>query len=215
MTDLTGRKFGRWTVTRFDKRIKDGSRFRYFWHCKCTCGQERDVRIDALFGGESTSCGCFTREQVSKSTSKGMTTHGGSRKGEYRIWAAIKGRCGNPKNPAFMYYGGRGITVCQRWKKSFQAFFEDMGPRPSVDHSIERVNNAEGYSKNNCVWANRFRQMNNTRKNRYLEFNRYRMTMAQWSRFSGIDYQNLVNRINKLGWSIEDALTIPVTKRSL
>jgi hypothetical protein len=110
-----------------------------------------------------------------------MTTHGGSYRQEYQSWAAIKARCGNPKNVAFRYYGGRGIKVCQRWLESFEAFFQDMGPKPSPDSSIERIDNSGNYCKENCKWATRFQQMNNTRKNLFIEFNGYRMTMAQWS----------------------------------
>ena len=89
---------------------------------------------------------------------------------EYRIWSGMKGRCLNPKNSAYKYYGGRGIKVCQEWIESFECFMLDMGRRPSKKHSIERKDNNWNYTPENCVWATKAEQANNTRANCMIKF---------------------------------------------
>lgn len=115
---------------------------------------------------------------------------------EHTAWCHMKARCQNPKHKSFKHYGGRGIKVCQRWQ-SFDNFFEDMGRRPSRSHTLERKNNYVNYKPSNCVWATQKAQMNNTRKNRIVEFQGVQMTLAQWSEHLGVTYQSLQHRIKK------------------
>jgi hypothetical protein len=143
-----------------------------------------------------------------------VTKHGQSwlenRSAEYQTWNGLKGRCLNTNNNAFHSYGGRGITVCDRWKDSFEDFLADMGPRPSPKHSIDRVNNDLGYSPENCRWATKKEQGNNRRTNVYYEYAGERLQLTTWANRIRINKTTLHMRINRYGWSIEKALTTPV-----
>jgi len=139
-----------------------------------------------------------------------MTTHGKTESPEYRVWGSMIKRCCNPKANRYDRYGGRGISVCERWQ-SFEAFFEDMGPRPSPKHSIERRNNDGNYEKANCYWATWKEQARNKRTSRMLEFNGKTMCLAAWAEETGIASKVLCLRL-RIGWSIERALTTPVQK---
>lgn len=114
-------------------------------------------------------------------------------------------RCRTPTSPDFKDYGGRGINVCDKWNVSFESFLNDVGPRPSASHTLERLNNSEGYIPGNVKWANRTEQQNNTRWNKILVLNGKSRTIAQWSRESGLNAQIIYRRIQR-GWTVEKAL---------
>lgn len=139
------------------------------------------------------------------------TTHGQSRTTEYRIWLQMRARCGNPNHANYARYGGRGIKVCQRWENSFEAFLEDMGPRPSSNHSLDRVNNNKGYGPDNCAWALPSEQANNRRTNSNLTFEGRTQTIAQWAAELGISQHTLRRRLEE-GWSVAVALTTRARK---
>jgi hypothetical protein len=124
----------------------------------------------------------------------------GKRWPEYTVWKLMRQRCMNINEPRFKDYGGRGISICERWN-SFENFYADIGRRPS-GASIERIHNQLGYSPGNCRWANSMEQANNKRNNHLLTANGETMTMAQWARRIGIDYATLKQRIRR-GWSSE------------
>jgi hypothetical protein len=149
--NLTGQKFGRLTVMSRNQN-REGGIAR--WNCVCDCGNQSVVRRGGLTNGDSTSCGCA------------KIRHGhaikGKRSAEYKCWDSMLRRCENPSNPAFENYGGRGISVCDRWH-IFENFLADMGRKPSPDLTIERVKNYLGYYKENCVWATRIEQLKNRR----------------------------------------------------
>jgi len=143
----------------------------------------------------------------------GKPTHGQSYSSEYRIWHNMRTRCRNPKSPNFHRYGGRGISVCARWNR-FANFFEDMGPRPSSEHSLDRYPNNDGnYEPGNCRWATRDEQNRNKLGNRYVEFCGRRMIVSDWARELGIGPVCLSDRLNR-GWSVEKAFTKPVQIRT-
>lgn len=123
-----------------------------------------------------------------------------------RIWAKMIYRCSNPKDPSYRLYGARGIRVCERWM-AFECFAEDMGPRPSMRHSVERKNNNEGYCPDNCKWATYAEQARNTRRTHLLTFNGKTQCMADWALEMGITTSLLSMRINRQGWTTEKALT--------
>ena len=158
--DLTGRRFGRLAVLGQTDRPEGSRDNSAFWACRCDCSALISVRAPALILRGTASCGCYRRENAQ--TQK--TTHGLSLTPEYRAWAGIIQRCTNPKQTVYADYGGRGITVCDRWRDSFEAFFQDMGRRPSPEHSIDRRNNDGDYEPGNVRWATKEKQAQNRRR---------------------------------------------------
>lgn len=185
---------------------QSGSRAnRRIWECLCDCGNTTHVISSNLRTGTTQSCGCLQRER----TSKARKTHGeGNKTKEYRAWAGMKKRCYNRNERCFKHYGGRGITVCERWRHSYENFLADMGRCPT-GHSLERIDNSKSYSPDNCMWATKIVQANNTRRNRLLEHGGNRLTVSQWSRQTGISVSVLHHRL-KRGWTVSDAITTPI-----
>lgn len=135
-------------------------------------------------------------------------SHGKSSTPEYGVWEAMKARCKNPKDPSYINYGGQGISVCERWE-SFENFAEDMGPRPEGG-TLERLDNNGNYEPDNCAWKTRSDQLNNTRRTRRLTYMGRTMSLTQWALEVGISRDTLSARL-RYGWSLEDALTKPVS----
>jgi len=154
--DLTNKIFGRLTVMeRVDNNKHGQTRFK----CQCICGNTSIVLSRLLRNGTTTSCGCY-HDEMSKINN---TTHNMRHVSEYKIWLQMKNRCYNPNSYAHIHYGGRGIKVCERWRNSFELFYHDMGARPSMAHSIDRINTNGNYEPSNCRWATDFVQTRNTR----------------------------------------------------
>lgn len=134
--------------------------------CRCACGAERAVAFHTLKQGQSRHCGC----EVSAIVTAMKTTHGMSDAPEHRSWAHMKERCYSPTCDDYPAYGGRGITVCDRWRDSFEAFYADMGPRPAGT-SIDRIDNDGNYEQGNCRWADKWTQAGNKRPRKGLPRN--------------------------------------------
>lgn len=172
------------------------------WMFRCECGTEKPIRVSHVVNGCVISCSCL---QGKKSAAR-LTTHGLTYSPEYSTWTRMKCRCYNKRDISYPNYGGRGITVCDRWLNSFKNFISDMGGRPSKYHSLDRIDCNAPYAPNNCRWATRLDQANNTRKNRFLTFNGRTLTVAQWSKLVPIKAATLLYR-KKHGWDDERCLT--------
>ena len=135
-------------------------------------------------------------------------------KRERIIYDGMIRRCYATAATNYRYYGGRGIAVCERWKGHFQTFLADMGPRPSPLHTLDRIDNDGPYSPENCRWATRQEQARNRRTSRRLEYGGKSLTLTEWSKVVGISREVIEKRLDKLGWSVADALTQPITSRA-
>lgn len=170
--------------------------------CRCDCGDVRVYRLYSLRNGNTRSCGCLMEES-------GYHVHGGSGLPEYVVWCSLRHRCSNPNDAGWKNYGGRGIKVCERWEKSFEAFLEDMGRRPSDKHSIDRFPNNDGdYEPGNCRWATAKEQQRNTRRNYRVFYNGETKCIAEWADQYGVSQPILYTRLVKLGWPFEEAAGI-------
>lgn len=202
--DFTGQRFGRLTALRLGERTSDR---KTRWLCQCACGNTVSVAAAELLNRQPQSCGCLRGEKLQTRNHK----HGQSRTLEYGIWSTMKSRCQNPKTEEYKNYGGRGIKVCKRWQ-SFANFFEDMGPRPTLNHSLDRKNNDADYEKSNCCWATRFEQNTNKRTTHLLTFDGETLSVTEWAQRIGMSVSTLYHRVRH-GWKVADALTVPVRKR--
>ena len=197
-SNLTGQSFGRLTAVE-DLGVIEGYRA---YRCACSCGKETVVAAYRLLHEKGPrSCGCLQREAVTKHGMEG--TH------VYEIWRNMRGRCYDVKDKSFPSYGGRGIAICDRWKDTFQNFYDDMGEPPSDLHTLDRRDNDGNYEPGNCRWATPEEQANNRSNSVFIEYDGRRQTLTQWAREYGVHPITLAGRL-KRGWSVEDSLkTVP------
>ena len=257
---LEGRKFNRLTVLSFAGM--DG-RYSSFL-CECQCGTRKIIRGTNLTHGGVVSCGCWKKER-GKTQGEGQRRHGQCGSRTYKSWHSMKMRCNNPNSSGWELYGGRGVSICNRWLESFENFYADMGDRPE-NTSLDRINPNGNYEPSNCRWATPKQQSRNSRntvkvqwkgeerllvelceelgidvrrtysrihrgvpineavstelfygvsphKNDHiLEFHGEKKRIVDWARETGIKAVTLYSRI-RAGWSIEDALTLPLGGR--
>lgn len=200
-----GEAFGRLTTIKEINRDKNKN---IVWECICRCGNKTNVVATLLSQGHSKSCGCLVRENLSHLAYK----HGMSKTKIYRVWAGIISRTSYKGDTNYQRYGGRGIKVCDRWRK-YLNFFEDMGREYREGLQIERVNNDGNYEPSNCKWATRHDQSRNKRVTHFITFNKKTQSMRDWSEELKINYDTLRCRINDYGWAIEKAFTTPTLRR--
>lgn len=192
------------------KSDKFGTRSAVF---QCECGNKTIVIRYGVISGTTSSCGCFQRESLSLR----RTSHGHKRNGTesktYKCWRTMLGRCFNKNNASYDDYGGRGITVCDRWLNSFENFLDDMGESPE-GMSLDRFPNNNGnYEPENCRWATVKEQHRNTRANRMLTYNNVTKCAAELAEDHGISGKLLLKRL-ALGWSLEKALTTKSSRKA-
>ncbi len=199
--ELTGQRFAKLIVVSFSRMDE---RQQSKWNCLCDCGNICEVAGTNLRRGTTHSCGCFVGDRNREI----RTTHGRKRTAEYRIWGGMKQRCRNENYQSYPRYGGRGIDYCERWE-SFENFFEDMGERPSSEHSIGRIENDKGYYKDNCQWELPKQQQNNLSSNRRISIDGVEKTATEWAERYGMDVMRFFGRL-KLGWEPLKALTTPI-----
>jgi hypothetical protein len=180
---LIGSKFGDWTVI---SKTEDGKFSKAKWNCVCTCGKEKSVFETHLVRGNSSTC-----------TNSG--THGiGKQTPGHTSYSSMMSRCHLPSHKAFHRYGGRGIKVCESWKKGFVNFHKDMGDRPE-GMTLERIDLNGDYEPSNCKWASRQEQQNNTCTNKFVIRDGQSLTIAQLARKQGVHYETLYSRLKRAG----------------
>jgi hypothetical protein len=192
--DLTGQRFGQLIALSYSS---DGK-----WNVLCDCGRETTTDGGHLTTGHTKSCGCTARARAAS----GRRRHGMTDTPTYKVWCNMRDRCERQEATAYANYGGRGITVCEAWR-SFAAFLSDMGQRPSLAHSIDRIDNDGNYEPGNCRWATDLDQANNKRSNRFITHAGETMTLHAWSVRTGLSATLIHKRMKDLGWSVERALT--------
>jgi hypothetical protein len=213
--NLLGMEFSKLTVICRDGTNKSGV---VQWLCKCDCGNIKTIDGNSLRHNRTVSCGCWNIEAAMiNGTKHGYA--GGKNKNlsiTYCSWSHMKDRCSNLNSENYKYYGGRGITVCERWlgKNGFVHFLEDMGERQNKKYTLERINNNLGYYKENCKWATKLQQARNMKSNRIFTINGEEKCLSQLAEEHGIKIGTLSSRINRNGWPINKALTTPTTKRN-
>lgn len=206
MHKLINQRFGRLIVKAvFRKKVISKDNVAYwvsFCDCICDCGNTKTVRESNLLVGRHRSCNCLQTER--------RTKHGKSRTPIYVIWRHIIDRCTNKNSAGYKYYGGRGIRVCRDWHRSFQTFYlyisEHIGTRPSLKHSIDRINNNGNYEPGNIRWATKLDQSNNTRRNVFITINKQSMTISQAERLYNKPRNWLRRQIKRQGFFTENLL---------
>lgn len=205
--DLTDQRFGKLVVMGRDTTPRKGKSSGVRWVTLCDCGTIKTIRATHLIGHPATrSCGCLLHEVSDRRNYK----HGMAKTRTYHSYTAIIHRCNNPTSNRFRYYGGRGI-VCE-WQ-SFEEFYRDMGDCPSLQHSIDRIDNNGPYCKENCRWATREQQANNKSNNVFMTYQGLTLTLGQWAKRSGIPLHVVHHRFRsgpEKGWTPERILTEPV-----
>ena len=190
--DLTGKKYGRWTVlglAHLDKRK------RSYYFAECECGNQKIVLGCSMSAGYSKSCGCLMRERAKAR----YTTHGMHKHPAHKCWMALRQRCNNPNATGYKDYGGRGIKVCARWLESFENFWADMGPTWQEGYSIDRKKVDGDYEPDNCRWATAKQQQRNRRVCRYIETPEGRMTVTDAGERFGVPRRVIFSRLHQ-GW---------------
>ncbi len=206
--DITGKRFGRLVVIEYvGRKVKNGNRIT-LWKCKCDCGNEIIVKYQALVTGNTRSCGCLGdevrkaniqkfREQRIKSA---CSDFGAVENHPLRmIWKSMITRCYNPNSVSYKHYGERNINVCDRWRGSlgFEHFVNDMGKRPSLEYTIDRIDVNGDYCPENCRWATNTQQANNKTDNVYINVGENKITAKQFCDIFGLTYNTVIHQLKK------------------
>ena len=197
--DLSGQKFNQLTVV---ERVKSNSSTR--WKCKCDCGNFTEVTSANLKNGAVKSCGCLRHKHSHN------YLHGKSKSALYQMWKSMLYRCESPKNIAYKFYGARGITVCDEWHNFsvFEKWVKET--KPNADYTIERIDVNKGYYPNNCTWIPLNKQANNRRSCVMITYNNDTHNLMEWCKLLNLDYKRVHNRMYKLGWTFEKAISTPI-----
>lgn len=206
--DLTGQRFGRLVAQSRGPNAGKGRSAKARWYCLCDCGNTTLVYTSALRGGLTTSCGCWRSEVSTKLAGPLNRSHGKSATAAFARWIGMRQRCFNPNRKDWHVYGGRGITICERWM-SFENFYADMGdPPPGMQ--IERVDNNGNYEPGNCIWATPTQQGRNRRTNRVIRAKGQAKPMSAWAEDIGSADNTIADRLER-GWSPDEAVSVDPT----
>ncbi len=196
--DVTGLKFGKWTVL---QRAENKGPGHARWLCRCECGREGIVRGTVLRQGKSTHCRSCNRR-----------THGATKTRLFTTWASMIQRCGDPNHKDYHTYGNLGIKVCAKWRESFEAFRDWANSHDyRGDLQIDRINNDQGYSPQNCRWVTLLQQARNKRKTRRATVGGVTKTLGEWSELSGVKIETIFGRLSR-GWPPMRAVFAPLMR---
>lgn len=197
LINITGQQFNHWLVLGISHKVPTKSSYETYWLCMCRCGTVRSLT------------GRKVRKGIPKMCKRCTVKHGKTNTPEHRAWINMRYRVNNPNCAEYPDYGGRGVTISERWD-SFENFFQDMGRRPSPKHSIERINNDEGYSPENCKWGTWAEQSRNRRSRVLITWDGRTQCVTDWSReiFGRKQKGVLRDRLGR-GWSLERAIRTP------
>ncbi len=184
--DLSGQRFGKLKVF---SPVGKANKNAVVYLCLCDCGNPHYVERSSLVRGKSKSCGCH-RGKHGASVGKKITP-------EYATWKNMKRRCNNKNYHRYQEYGGRGITICEKWKDSFKCFLDDMGNKPFLGAQIDRIDTNKGYSPENCRWVSPKINCRNKRNNRILEFEGEKLCVAEWAERLNVNPNTLRYRIRR------------------
>ena len=199
-----GDRFGRLTViSNTPNHVKKGHKKKLFWLCRCERGVEKYFYGHTLRNGGATSCGCKITDLKKYSISTSLSVG----KKSYSSWTLMLSRCYDKRHKNYKNYGGRGITVCDRWKNSFQNFLDDIGERP-IGMTIGRIDNNGHYEPSNCKWETNDQQSSNKRNTAFVDGQK----LIDLCREKGIDRNIVYQRCKAMGWSLEKAISQPVRK---
>ena len=198
--DISGKKYGRLTVVEFEQ-IRNR---HYYWRCLCECGKETVVDAGKLKNGHTQSCGCLLNEDRKTRFLKHGHTKGKIASPEYSIWSSMISRCTVKTNKSYPRYGGRGISVCERWR-TFQNFLADMGARKN-GQSLDRINNDGDYEPSNVRWSTPSEQARNKRNSLMFAYEGKSLPLATICEIVGVSYHTVWQRINRLGWSFKKSI---------
>ena len=223
LKDLTGLKFNRLTVIKLHhtqkifRKNKQIYENKYYWLCKCECGNEKVIEGSYLRNNRIKSCGCLLSENgknimKNQKIKEIITTHGKTHTRLYKIFAGMKRRCFNKNEKAYKNYGGRGIKICNEWLSDFMNFYNwAMANGYSDDLTIDRIDNNGNYEPSNCRWVNYKEQARNRRQNLLITYKGETHCLSEWAEIVKIDDKVLSYRL-KNNWSIEKVLTTPERK---
>ena len=200
--DITGQRFGRLTAVKQAESLNDHTR----WLCVCDCGKECIVHRSSLISGNTTSCGCYKTENAKRLYSS--VRQNDTRL--YAVWNTIKQRCFNKNNRSYKNYGGRGIKMCDEWANNYESFYLwaiNAGYKKGLQ--IDRINNDGDYCEANCRFVARDIQANNKRNVKLWTINGVSKSLAEWCKEYDMDYYLVRQRVLKLKWTMEKALTTP------
>jgi hypothetical protein len=200
--DITGNRYGMLVVEKFAYSKNRKS----YWKVKCDCGNEKIVYGGSLKNGDTQSCGCLGKRHRIES----IIRHGKTGTAIYRTWVNMKARCNIKSSSRYSCYGARGITVCEEWNNSFEAFYNYVSQLPHFNeegYTLDRINVNSNYEPDNIRWATKKDQMNNYRRNHLITYNGKTQTLGQWADELNINRGTLLSRLNNAHWSIERSLT--------
>jgi len=208
--DLSGRRFGNYTVIEYSHKDKLG---KIYWLCECECGIKKSVCGSKLKSGHTKSCGCYNRKRASIAKTIHNDNRKGKRKRLYVIWFNIKQRCCNPKATSYPRYGKKGIAVCEEWKNNYLNFKSwALSNGYKDDLTIDRIDSKGNYEPLNCRWVTCKDQSRNTSRNRLFESNGKKRCLSEWRELLNLNYGTILYRINH-GKTFQEAITFGKNSR--